>query len=129
MPKKVTRRQHVRVEPDLVHKLRVDVNGDDFIDILFAKDISLGGLAVNVSHGFKGCAIDGLMHLIVSLPEPKPSLLNIKGRILYLSDCVFGIQFIDLGEQEELSLKRYICLRLKADSLWRAFLYRLGVID
>ena len=69
MPKitELERRQFLRVSPDKEHAVSIDINGEGFIDVLNAEDISLGGISVRVPHGFKHCDL----HQAQALDSPR----------------------------------------------------------
>ena len=62
------KRQFYRLIPFEAGQIRVDVNGNNFLDILPAKDISERGIGLVVPHGFEGCDIYDEVQLIVSIP-------------------------------------------------------------
>ena len=63
-------RRQLRVKPEDGNPIRVDINGENFVDILYANDISEGGLNVSVPHQFQDCEIDTPVSLMVQLPTP-----------------------------------------------------------
>jgi len=84
--------------------------GPDFLDIVQARDVGLGGIGVWVSHGFAGCDTSDSVDLIVSLPSQKPFLT--RGRIRHQSyesgGNFFGVSFIDLAPAHRRLLQDYI---------------------
>ncbi len=111
------RRQHLRVKPERNHPIRVDINGEDFIEILQAVDISVGGMGINVSHMFEGCRIDKMVSVIVTLPTAGGRGFQVDGMIRHVEERRFGIQFVGLADVYRKQLKKYIASRL-TDAPW-----------
>ena len=107
------RRVHVRVRPEPQHPIRVDVNGFDFMDIMYARDFSNGGLCVKVAHAFSRCHISLPMSLIVSIPEPVHRDMRLTGEIRHVEADIFGISFLDLSKQNRRHIRRYMLHRLR----------------
>jgi hypothetical protein len=62
------KRDTVRVIPDPLNPIIVDLVGENFIDVLRAKDIGEGGLSVHVPYQFAGCIINREIELVITLP-------------------------------------------------------------
>ncbi len=122
------RRQHIRVQPEREKPIKVDINGEDFIDVLRAVDISIGGMGVDVAHMFKGCRINKSVSVIVTLPTSDGRGFQVDGRIRHVKERRFGIQFVGLADANRKQLKEYIASRL-ADAPWSIRLkQRLGLL-
>jgi hypothetical protein len=113
-------RKQLRVQADPSAPVRVDIMGQGFLDVLKARDISIGGLGIHVSHDFEGCDIDSAVELIVTLGRTKP--FKTTGVIRHYSkttgDHVFGVQFTSLSEEQHAAVEAYIqaCLRRRSRS-------------
>lgn len=107
----------LRVLPENEHPVHIDINGENFLDIVRAIDISERGLGIRVPHEFKGCHIDKLVSLIVELPHPIHQHFTAQGKIRHKTDKVFGVTFIGLHGAERKKLQQYIAYRIK-DEPW-----------
>jgi hypothetical protein len=100
--------------------------GQGFLDVLNARDVSIGGLGIRVSHDFAGCDIDSAVELIVTLGRTKP--FKTTGVIRHFSkdsgDHVFGVQFTALSAEHHAAVEAYIqaCLRRRSRGAMRALL-------
>src|SRR5215471_9068635 len=92
-------RRHLRVQPDPSAPVRVDIMGQGFLDVLLARDISVGGLGIRVPHGFENCDIDSEVDLIITLGRARP--FKTTGSIRHYGkdagDTVFGVEFTALS--------------------------------
>jgi hypothetical protein len=88
--------------------------GDGFLEVLRARDISEGGVAVFVSHDFQGCQIDAPVDVIVKLGADKP--FTARGIIRHLSaqanDHFFGVKFIRVSDENLAKIRKYVERRL-----------------
>lgn len=89
--------------------IRIDIVGKNFVDIVKAKDISIGGIAVSVPHFIIDCKIGEVVDCIISLPHKRE--IKAKGKIRHVgnkSDFYFGIQFTKMDKQSEVNLKDFL---------------------
>jgi c-di-GMP-binding flagellar brake protein YcgR len=90
--------------------IRVDIMGQGFLEVLAARDISVGGLGIRVPHGFEGCDIEGEVELIVTLGRARP--FKARGAIRHASqsgsDQVFGVEFTKLAPEQRQAIENYI---------------------
>jgi hypothetical protein len=111
------------VQADPTAPIRVDIMGNGFLEVLHARDISLGGLGVSVPHGFEGCDLNGEVELIVTLGRARP--FKTMGVIRHYSktarDHVFGLEFVGLGPEQIEAVDAYIqsCMRRRSRSAMR----------
>jgi c-di-GMP-binding flagellar brake protein YcgR len=111
-------RRHVRVQADPSAPIRVDIMGRGFLDVLSARDISMGGLGIMVPHGFAGCDIHSEVELIVTLGRSRP--FKTRGAIRHHgkpgSEHVFGVEFTALSSEQQQAVEAYIiaCLRRRS---------------
>jgi len=111
------RRQHLRVQPERNNPIKVDINGEDFIEVLHAVDISIGGMGIAVSHMFEGCHIDKTVSVIVTLPTSGNRGFQVDCEIKHVENSIFGIQFVNLTAANRRQIKDYIASRL-IDAPW-----------
>lgn len=113
------KRRYTRVQSEKNRPIRVDFNGENFLDILSADNISEGGLSLVVHHEFKGCKIDEPVSLIVTLPYPIEQSISVSGIIRYISVShrVFGVAFQGLTDRDRRKIHQYISYRIK-DRPW-----------
>lgn len=121
------RRRFVRVSPDREHPIRIDINGENFLDILSANDISEGGVGVSVPHRFKGCDTQSTVTFIIGLPYPEKTLLSVTGQIKHVSGDRFGVCFTRVSDETRSKIKSYISVRLKQESIMDWFKYKVGI--
>jgi len=96
------------VVPEKDHPVRIDINGENFIDILMAKNISIGGVGIHVPYRFEGCEINKIVSLMVQLPEPYNYSFSVPGKIVHVTGNVFGGIFLDLKIPDKKLLKDFI---------------------
>jgi len=101
-------RHYSRVETTPDAPVRIDINGEDFIDVLSAVDISEGGLGLEVQHRFRGCNLDDLVSMIVQLPAPVSRHFSVMGRIMHISNDTFGVSFVGLSGAGRNLIRDYI---------------------
>jgi hypothetical protein len=123
------RRQHIRVRPEPEHPVRVDINGENFLDILHACDVSEGGIGFRVDHCFTGCAIERPVHFIIALPEPVNALVSAEGLLRHIGGRAFGIEFGPLSTVSQHALHEYVHHRLHSESLLMRMAHSLHVPD
>jgi hypothetical protein len=90
----------------------IDLIGENFIDILKAKDIGQGGLSVYVPYQFAGCIIDKEIEVVVTLPDTRSfktsGMIRHKGQ---KQGFYFGIAFTHIEGEDLETLKSYIKIR------------------
>lgn len=92
--------------------------GRGFLDVLSARDISVGGLGILVPHGFAGCDLYSEVDLIVTLGRTRP--FKARGSIRHHgrpgAEHVFGVEFTDLSAEQLEAVEHYIhaCLRRRS---------------
>ena len=108
------KREHARVKPASGQPIEVHIMGDGFLEVLRARDISVGGLAVFVSHDFNGCDIDDPVDVIIKLGQERP--FTVRGIIRHASrhanDHFFGVKFSNLSAEHMERIRRYVERRL-----------------
>ena len=107
-----------RVRPDPSERVEVQIMGPGFLDVVHARDISLGGVGVWIPHGFEGCDISAPVELVLTLPRRKSFL--VRGTIKHrtsedIRSEFFGVEFTALPPQHRKVLPDYIARCLDDD--------------
>lgn len=107
-----------RVEPSKTAPIEVQIIGDDFLDIVRARDIGMGGVGVWIGHGFVGCDISSEVDLVITLPRRKSFVVRSKIRHnteLGLGDKFFGVEFLSLTARQKDAIGTYLQARGEED--------------
>lgn len=112
-------RRHIRVKPESGQPITVDINGQNFVDVLPVRDISEGGLSIDVPHGFEGCHINEPVDLVVNLPSPVVSSFSATGKIKHVSAHSFGVVFLAMNPQHVKTTRRYVRHRVRHLPWWQ----------
>jgi c-di-GMP-binding flagellar brake protein YcgR len=126
--KKDERRKHIRILPERNHPISVDINGENFIEVLKAIDISEGGVGISVPSELKGCYTDMPVTLVISLPQPEEYLFSVLGKIKHVANKKFGVIFLNLDKTSLMKIRRYIAYRIKSESWILRLKYKLRLI-
>lgn len=102
------RREFIRVVPDRRAPVRVNINGEGFIEVTNAIDISEGGIRISVRHRFAGCHVDLPASVIIYLPAPIARHFSARGRIRHVLGDSFGVQFISLNPADRALVRDYV---------------------
>jgi hypothetical protein len=121
-------RRFLRVKPDFDEPVKVDINGDGFIEIVKAVDISEAGIRITVPHRFSGCHVDQPVSFIISLPPPVGKHVSLEGRIKHVRSDSFGVNFTNVDERARAMIRRYIGGWIRRRSLWDYLRYSLGLM-
>lgn len=121
------RRASLRISPEVGIPIRVDLNGEDFIDIFYAADISVGGVGLLVPHRFEGCKLDALVDCQIRLPAPIIQSVRAQGRVKHVNGDRFGVAFFNLQEKSERLIENYIDHRLRTETLIGWMAHRIGL--
>ena len=121
------RRRYFRAAPEAEHPIHLDINGENFIDILTAVSISQKGIGIKVPHGFKGCKINKPVELVLSLPYPINQDILISGEIKYVANFMFGVIFTKTSSENNKSIRQYIKHRIKNEPFHIRLLHVLRI--
>ena len=92
--------------------------GNGFLEVLRARDVSVGGLGIRVRSDFAGYATDSEVELIITLGRARP--FKARGVIRHRSGAgktdVFGVEFVGLSEEQRSALEAYVATRLAASA-------------
>jgi c-di-GMP-binding flagellar brake protein YcgR len=112
------KRKALRIKPLASEPIEVQIIGVEFMDVLYARDISTLGIGIWVPHQFKGCNIDEEVQIIVTLPELEPFLCQ--GLICHKSSRdakeFFGVRFTRISKLHHLWIKTYVQRRLSEET-------------
>lgn len=122
------KRRYYRAVPENGHPIRLEINGENFIETLSAVSISQKGIGIKVLHEFKGCKINRDVELVITLPYPVNQSILIFGKIRYKTKQIFGVVFTILSREDEKKIRKYISHRIKHEPLHIRFLHLLGII-
>ena len=115
--------------PNPHEPINININGENFIEILQANDISVGGVCITVEHGFKNCNLNATVSFIIELPiDEKKKIIKVQGVIKHLSGNRFGVAFKNIPEMARFTIKKYIAARIKEESLIEWMRYKVGLI-
>lgn len=106
------KRYQTRVIPDTQNPIIIDLIGENFIDVLKAKDIGPGGLSVFVPYQFEGCIINREIDIVITLPDTRSFKTN--GMIRHKGQrqgFYFGISFTHIERDDLETLKSYVKVR------------------
>jgi len=122
------RRRYIRVAQEVDHPIGVHINGENFFDILTAKDISIGGLGIVAPHEFKGCRIDRLVSLVITLPYPIKKSFMAKGTIKHVVDERFGVMFVEIDKKSRDRVREYVSYRIQRETWWTKLKFKIRLI-
>jgi hypothetical protein len=103
------RRQNLRVRPAAVEPIKVQFVAAGMLAILYAVDISEGGIALRLEARMDSNAVGMTVELVVSLPSLPPVYLKgVIRRVGYESGYVVGISFVDPSDKASEAIRTYI---------------------
>ncbi|MBM9575942.1 PilZ domain-containing protein [Leptospira sp. 201903070] len=111
-------RKFPRVCPAVNEVIEVQLMGLNFLEILNAKDISIGGVAVEVPHLFEGCDLNSPIQMILTLPGRNPLKLSgkVKRKVAAPKASLFGVEFSSLDAKAKYWIESYIQSRVQMAS-------------
>ena len=121
-------RRYFRAVPEAEHPIHLDINGENFIEILTAVSISQKGIGIKVPHRFKGCEINKQVELVLSLPYPINQSIVIYGKIRYIANLIFGIIFTEMNSENDKIIRKYIKYRIKDEPFHIRLFHTLRII-
>lgn len=92
--------------------ISVQLIGNGFIEMLSARDISTGGLAVAIQHDVDPAVLTDELQIIVSLPGARS--FSAQGLVRHISTSakMFGVQFTSIKPNDLASLEAYVSARV-----------------
>ena len=82
--------------------------GDESLDVLYAKDVSIGGLAVIVPHRFEGTRLEDEVKLVVKLPGRSAFMATGTVRHVNPDGELFGVEFRKLADADRVKVAQYV---------------------
>lgn len=122
------RRRKIRVIPEKSDPIIININGENFIEIVYASDISVSGIGIVVPYGFEGCRIDKDVSIVVTLPIPEKRSVLCSGQIRHIRNSNFGVHFNNIEKETHMLLRNYVSTRLIDQAWYLKFLFRMGII-
>jgi len=106
-------RVHRRVRPNPSQPIEIQILGNGFIEVLKARDISVGGIGIHVPHAFAGCDIDSELEILVKLHGSKPFLTRarVRNQAQAAGSSFFGVEFTQLSRGDQERIERYVSQR------------------
>jgi hypothetical protein len=101
-------RRFARVVPLKNAPVEIQIMGGTFLDVLYARDLSLGGVSVHVPHAFDGCNLSDEVELVVKLPKQRAFLARGVIRRFDRERTSFAVEFTRLGDKEKKVLEDYV---------------------
>ncbi|HLE11725.1 MAG: hypothetical protein A2504_15495 [Bdellovibrionales bacterium RIFOXYD12_FULL_39_22] len=103
------KRKETRIHPKTDEPVIVELVGKDFNgQMIYAKDISVGGICVATPSYFRGCDIDEEIEMNIQLPGEKAFRVLAIIRHTELDDSYFGAVFIEMDKESKAKLAQYI---------------------
>jgi len=124
----LNRRKSLRITPEINAPVRVDINGEDFIDTIQAVDISESGIGILVPHRFNGCHVDQPATFVIHLPQPINKFFRVEGLIRHVRNNTFGVHFTNMNAKSRALVREYIGMRLKQQGWWDYIRYVVGLL-
>lgn len=118
------KRKFLRVTPKAEAPIEIQIMGCQtlrgiFLEVLHARDISVGGIGIFVPHNFKGCDVSHQVELIITLPANPP--FKAVGRVIHKNSTkdggFFGVQFLKIGESAHRAIANYVSIMATRDAL------------
>ena len=98
-----------QIDNDNKDLLELQISGPDFMDVLEPRSLNDDSATVHVEHGFEGCAIDGRVECVLTLPGKRP--FATPGKITRCSGFgngnLFRVHFTGLTPGQKSSLLAY----------------------
>lgn len=123
-----SKRKNLRVQPESGRPVRINVVGENFLDTVYAMDISANGALVAVPHRYEGCRLDKRVALEIHLPEPVMTTLETSGTIRHITGNVFGVEFEVVEKVQALTLRDYLTHLLAQQDQLKTLLFKWHLI-
>ena len=106
------RRRHTRVTPRHNEPITVQLVSKGLREILWARDISVGGLAVAIHHDVDAKTLTDEVHIIVSLAGVFSFKAKANVRHISTSNLMFGVQFTAIDPKDLASIEAFVTQRV-----------------
>ncbi len=103
-------RKHPRVLPLVRKPVEIQLMGSDFLEVLVAHDISVGGVGIRVDHPFSGYDLSVEIQLLIKLPGKRSFIAQGLVRHKATKDGweIYGVEFTRLPPEGEADLAAYV---------------------
>ncbi len=110
------RRRHTRVTPREDEPITVRLLGKRLTEILWARDISVGGMAVLIHHDVDQKTLTNEIEILVGLPGV--AAFKTRAQVRYIStSTMFGVQFTALQPKDVATIEAYVAKRVAEGGL------------
>jgi hypothetical protein len=104
-------RRELRAVPLDSEPLEIQIIGSDFIDIIFADNVSFGGMGITIPHRFEGCNIDSPVEIVIAIPGGGSH--KAKGIIRHTNSTetkrgIFGLEIKEMDDEGMVAYHRYV---------------------
>ena len=104
-------RKGIRVYPEPENPVEIQIMGDGFLDIFYARNVSEKGIGIEVPYKFEGCDIDKPIDIIITLPPD--NCFKARGIIKHSNaeltmQGIFGVELTSLQKGHERDIKNYV---------------------
>ncbi|BDA79431.1 hypothetical protein LPTSP3_g23610 [Leptospira kobayashii] len=112
MPQSQDKRKFVRVIPEEKEPVEVHLMGSVLLDVLKARDLSLGGIGIVAPNHFEEWDMNEKIEILVALPGDLADFLA-RGVIKQIGkkskeEGIYGVQFTEIGPKGKQDLQVYI---------------------
>jgi len=112
------KRKYIRVQPWEAEPVEVHLMGSELLDVLEAKDISLGGIGILAPNHFRSWEMNETIQILVALPGDLADFMA-RGKIRQIGkkskeEGVYGVQFTAIGPKGKQDLQIYVNRMLRA---------------
>lgn len=109
-------RKHPRVIPAPDHPIVVHIEDEGLPAVLDVRDISEGGMELELFEPLPPDSLNREVSLLVALPPPTSVALVSRGRIRHMSENRVGVRFLRLSESDRQHLRSYVRERSRGES-------------
>lgn len=109
-------RKYPRVIPTQENPVTVKVLDEGVPAVTEVRDISEGGVELELAEPLAADKVDRKLTLEVSLPEPVNATLTTSGRIRHAAEQAVGLRFVELAAEDRQRLRRYVQHRTRSES-------------
>lgn len=102
------KRRFARVVPLPSAPVEVQIMGAEFLEVLRARDISVGGVCVIVRHAFEGYNLAEAVELVITLPKQRAFLAQAVVRRIDKQRTNFAVEFTQLEDKDRRAIEAYV---------------------
>ena len=101
--------KHKRYDISQNKKIRVDIVGGNFVEIVRPQNISQGGIYITASRFLRQCELGAELELLITFP--KTEAIKVKGKVRHVESrnhFYIGIEFIDMDQKAKSILVNFV---------------------